>query len=199
MVTPEEVEGIPYFAALSPESRERLARTSADISLAAGEYAAHEGDARALFALLDGHIEVVKLVDGIPRLVGERHPGELIGEVPITLGTVFPVGFRASEPSRVMRIDPHDYHSIAAQEPELVKAVGALAGNRMSGPGGLSGIAAEPPRRGRSSSATAGTPRAPSCGASSTATRSRSPGSSPTRTMRSSSGAERCHPRPTAL
>ena len=44
-----------------------------------------------------------------------------------------------------MRVEPHDYHSIAAQEPGLVKAVGALAGNRMSGPGGLSGIAAEPP------------------------------------------------------
>src|SRR5512132_2808625 len=145
MVTAEEIERVPYFAALSPESRERLARTSADVSLAAGEYAPHEGDARALFALLEGHIEVVKLVDGIPRVIGERSPGELIGEVPITLGTVFPVGFRASAPSRVMRIDPHDYHSIAAQEPELVKAVGTLAGNRMSGPGGLSGIAAEPP------------------------------------------------------
>jgi len=145
MVTPEEVEQVPYFAALSPESRERLARAAADLALAVGEYAAHEGDGRALFALLEGHVEVVKLVDGIPRLVGERHPGELIGEVPITLGTVFPVGFRAAEPSRVMRIEPHDYHFVAAQEPGLVKAVGALAGNRMSGPGGLSGIAAEPP------------------------------------------------------
>ena len=139
MVTPEEVERVPYFAALSPESRERLARTAADISLAPGDYAAHEGDGRALFALLEGHIEVVKLVDGIPRIVGERSPGELIGEVPITLGTVFPVGFRAAEPSRVMRIEPEDYHTIAAEEPGLVKAVGTLAGNRMSGPGGLAG------------------------------------------------------------
>ncbi|TML12095.1 MAG: cyclic nucleotide-binding domain-containing protein [Actinobacteria bacterium] len=145
MVTPEEVEQVPYFAALSPESRERLARAAADLALAVGEYAAHEGDGRALFALLEGHVEVVKLVDGIPRVVGERNPGELFGEVPITLGTVFPVGFRAAEPSRVMRIEPHDYHFVAAQEPGLVKAVGALAGNRMSGPGGLSGIAAEPP------------------------------------------------------
>ena len=145
MVTAEEIERVPYFAALSPESRERLARTSADISLAPGEYAAHEGDGRALFALLEGRIEAVKLVDGIPHVVGERDPGDLLGEVPITLGTVFPVGFRAAEQSRVMRVEPHDYHSIAAQEPGLVKAVGALAGNRMSGPGGLSGIAAEPP------------------------------------------------------
>ena len=145
MVTPEEVERVPYFAALSPESRERLARTAADISLVAGEYAAHEGDERSLFALLEGRIEAVKLVDGIPNVVGERNPGDLFGEVPITLGTVFPVGFRAAERSRVMRIEPQDYHSVAAEEPGLVKAVGALAGNRMSGPGGLAGIAAEPP------------------------------------------------------
>ena len=148
MITPQEIERVPYFAALSPASRELLARTAADINLAPGEHAAHEGDGRALFALLDGRIEVVKLVDGIVQVVGERRPGDLFGEVPITLGTFFPVGFRAAEPSRVMRIEPHDYHSIAAQEPGLVKAVGALAGNRMSGPGGLSGIAAEqrPPR-----------------------------------------------------
>jgi thioredoxin reductase (NADPH) len=148
MITPEEIARVPYFAALSPESRELLARTAADLNLAAGEYAAHEGDGRALFALLEGRIEAVKLVDGIPRVVGDRNPGDLFGEVPITLGTFFPVGFRAAEPSRVMRIEPHDYHSVAAQEPALVKAVGALAGNRMSGPGGLSGIAAEhPPAR----------------------------------------------------
>ena len=51
------------------------------------------------------------MVDGIERVVGERHPGDIFGEVPITLGTVFPVGFRAAEPSRVMRIEPHDYHA----------------------------------------------------------------------------------------
>ena len=145
MVTEQELQSVPYFAALSLDSRKRLARTAADISLVPGEYAAHEGDERALFALLEGSIEAVKLVDGIPRVVGERMPGDLFGEVPITLGTVFPVGFRAAEPSRVMRLDPSDYHAIAADEPSLVKAVGALAGNRMSGPGGLSGIAAEPP------------------------------------------------------
>ena len=198
MVTPEEVQRVPYFAALSPESRKRLASTAADISLASGEYAAHEGDGRALLALLEGHIEVVKLVDGIPRVVGERNPGELIGEVPITLGTVFPVGFRAAEPSRVMRIEPADYHTIAAEEPGLVKAVGALAGNRMSGPGGLAGIAAEPPP-----------PRAVVVGDRWDGpcaelrrfldrTRSLSPGSSPTSRTQSSSGAGNFRRRATA-
>ena len=84
-----------------------------------GEYAAHPGGERALFAVLEGRIEAVKLVDGIERVVGERHPGDLFGEVPIVLGTVFPVGFRAAEPSRVMRLEPHDYHAVAAAAPEV--------------------------------------------------------------------------------
>ncbi len=90
MVTPEEILGITAFAALNAADRERLSRAAADISLVPGEYAAHEGGERALFAVLEGRIEAVKLVDGIDRVVGERRPGDIFGEVPITLGTVFP-------------------------------------------------------------------------------------------------------------
>jgi hypothetical protein len=34
---------------------------------------------------------------GSSAWVGERKPGDLFGEVPIALGTFFPVGFRAAE------------------------------------------------------------------------------------------------------
>jgi len=145
MVTAEEIGGITIFAALHPGDRERLARVAADISLVPGEYAVHEGGERALFAVLEGRIQPIKLVDGIERVVGERHPGDIFGEVPITLGTVFPVGFRAAEKSRVMRVEPHDYHAVAAVAPDVGKEVGRLAGHRIGGPGGLQGIAAEPP------------------------------------------------------
>src|SRR3954464_14689935 len=63
----------------------------------------------------------------------------------MVLGTVFPVNFRAAEKSRVMRIDPEDYHAVAAVEPDVVKEVGRLAAHRMGGTHGLSGIAADPP------------------------------------------------------
>lgn len=108
MVSAEEIGAIAVFADLSTAERERLSRAAADLSLVAGEYAAHEGDERAIFAVLEGRIEAVKAVDGVERVVGERHPGDVFGEVPIVLGTVFPVGFRAAEKSRVMRIEPHD-------------------------------------------------------------------------------------------
>src|SRR6059058_80625 len=133
------------FSGLDDEQREQLCRLAADVNLVAGEYAAHEGDDRALFAVLEGRIEAKKLVDGSERVVGERNPGDAFGEVPITLGTVFPVSFRAAEPSRVMRIEPHDYHSIAALVPALAEEVGKLAAHRMRGTRGLQGIAADPP------------------------------------------------------
>jgi thioredoxin reductase (NADPH) len=145
MVTPEEIGRITVFAGLGDAGRERLSRVAADISLMAGEYAAHEGDERALFALLEGRIEPVKLVDGIERVVGVRHPGDIFGEVPIVLGTLFPVGFRAAENSRVMRLEAADYHALAATQPNVAKEVGRLATNRMGGSHGLSGLAAEPP------------------------------------------------------
>jgi thioredoxin reductase (NADPH) len=144
VVTADEVAEIEVFAMLGTEQHERLARAAADVSLSAGEFAANEGDDRALFAVLGGRIEAVKLVDGVERVVGERLPGDVFGEVPIVLGTVFPVGFRAAEQSRVMRIEPRDYHEVAAVEPIVAKAVGSLASFRMSGARGLQGLAAEP-------------------------------------------------------
>jgi thioredoxin reductase (NADPH) len=145
VLTPEDIARVPLFAALDRGQLERLSRVAADVSLVAGEYAAHEGAERALFAVLEGRIEPTRLVDGIERVLGERRPGEIFGEVPIALGTVFPVGFRAAEASRVMRVEAQDYHAVAAKVPELAEQVGKLAAHRMSGPGGLQGIAAEPP------------------------------------------------------
>ena len=145
MVTTEEIAQVALFATLDPAEREQLARVAADITLLAGEYAAHQGDEGALFAVLDGRIEPVKHVDGIERVVGERLPGDVFGEFPLALGTAFPVGFRAAEPSRVLRVEAHDYHAVAAVAPDIAKEVGRLAAHRMSGLRGLQSIAAEPP------------------------------------------------------
>ena len=148
MVTAAEIAEIPLFASLDAAVLDRLSRAAADISLVPGEYAASEGSERALFVLLEGRIEVVKLTEGIERIIGEREPGDVFGEVPITLGTVFPVGFRAAEASRVMRIEPRDYHAVVASALHVAVEVGRLATERMTGVGGLQGLAADlPPAR----------------------------------------------------
>src|SRR3954452_6879194 len=101
MLTIDDVRAVPLFSTLAVSELERLTQTSADLHLSAGEFAVHEGGERALFAVLSGKIEVVKLIDGIERTLGWRVPGTIFGEVPIAFGTVFVGGYRASEPSRV--------------------------------------------------------------------------------------------------
>jgi len=142
MLTPDEVKAIPLFAGLSSDALEHVAQAAADVHLVAGEYAVHEGEERALFAVVSGKIEVTKTIDGVERNIGWRNPGHVFGEVPITLGTAFPGNFRASEPSRVMRVEARQYHVLAAASPELTVRVGALARERL---GGLQGLAAAPP------------------------------------------------------
>jgi thioredoxin reductase (NADPH) len=148
MVTPDEIARVKVFAGLDGRSKEHLSRVAADITLLPGEYASHEGDERSLYAVLEGRIEAVKSTDGVDKVLGERMPGDIFGEVSIVIGTTHPVGFRAAEASRVARLEARDYHEVASVAPEMAAQVGKLAADRMSGPRGLQGIAAEnrPPR-----------------------------------------------------
>ncbi len=141
MLTVEEVAAIPLFSALPAAELERLAQTSADLQLAAGEFAVHEGGEGALFVVISGKIEVVKTFDGIERTLGWRVPGTIFGEVPITLGTPFPGGYRAAEPSRVMRMEVQQYYAIAAVSKDVAQKINALARERL---GGLQAITSEP-------------------------------------------------------
>jgi thioredoxin reductase (NADPH) len=141
LVTPEEIGGVPILEALGEHERERLSQSTADIRLVPGEFAVNEGDEAALYAVLHGRFEVVRMIDGVERVIGERLPGDIFGEVPITLGTGFPGAYRATEPSRVARIDVQNYHTIVAASPEVRAKVTALARRRI---GGLQDIAAEP-------------------------------------------------------
>ena len=147
MVTADEIARDPDLRRPRPRPSASGSRAAAaDISLVPGEYAVHEGGERALFAVLEGRIEAVKLVDGIERVVGERDPGDVFGEVPITLGTVVPgrvprgraVARHADRAARLPR-------RRGRRRPTSASEVGRLAADRIGGSRGLQGIAAEPP------------------------------------------------------
>ncbi len=143
MLTIDDIRAIPLCSTLPETELTRLAHTSADLHLSPGEYAVHEGGDRALYAVLTGKLEVVKVFDGIERTLGWRVPGNIFGEVPLALSSPFPAGYRASEPSRVMRVEAQHYYAIAAASPEVALKMGELARQRI---GGLQGISAEAPR-----------------------------------------------------
>jgi thioredoxin reductase (NADPH) len=144
MVTAEGIGRVAVFADLEPAERDWLSRVVADITLVPGESAVHEGDAPALFGVLEGRIDVHRLVDGVESVIGERRPGDVFGEMSIAFGMLHPGGFRAAEASRVFRIELHDYHALAAAAPEVGERVGLLALHRLGGPKGLQARASAP-------------------------------------------------------
>jgi len=91
MIVVEELAAVPVLESVPQDDFARVAGVAGDVRLAAGEYAVHEGDERALFVVLAGRIEVTKAIDGIERVIGARVPGQIFGEVPITFGTPFQV------------------------------------------------------------------------------------------------------------
>ena len=141
MLTPDELAAIPLFSTLSPLALAEVARVAADIHLNTGEFAVYEGETPALFVVLEGAFEVIKLVDGVERKLGLRSRGKMFGEIPLVFGTQFQAGFRAGEPSRVLKVDAQPYYAIAASSPELAKTMEETARDRI---GGLQKLAAEP-------------------------------------------------------
>jgi thioredoxin reductase (NADPH) len=132
MFTVDELATIPLFSALTEKELEYLAGEVEDIHLTPGEYVAHEGEGRFLAIVVEGKTELTKLVNGVEQVIGVRLPGELGGEIPMTLGTPLPASMRAIEPSRVMKVTAEVFHTLAAMAPEVSATVGAAALERMA-------------------------------------------------------------------
>ena len=131
MFTIDELATIPLFSALGEKELEYLAGAVEDIHLIPGEYVAHEGEGRFLAVVVEGKTELTKLVNGVEQVIGVRLPGELGGEIPMTLGTPLPASMRAVEPSRVLKVTVEVFHTLAAMAPQVSAAVGAAALERM--------------------------------------------------------------------
>ena len=143
MVTADEIAGVSIFADLGPVERERLVPGRSG----------HPARSRRVRGPRGRRARAVRGARGPPGDGRGRRressassaagaSGELIGEVPIALGTTFPFGFRAAEPSRVMRVEAQDYHAIAASAPGGRGE--ARRRWRGSGSSGLQGITRRP-------------------------------------------------------
>ena len=123
MLTPDELAAIPLFSTSSPLALAEVARVAADIHLNTGEFAVHQGERRPFSSCSKERSKVIKLVDGVERKLGLRSRGKMFGEIPLVFGTQFQAGFRAGEPSRVLKVDAQPYYAIAASSPELAKTM----------------------------------------------------------------------------
>src|SRR5829696_7983499 len=134
MITAESLTQIPLFACLPEDERKSLAGRAADVRLQQDEWLVVEGQTAAFFALLDGKLSVVKSLGGHDHNMTTFVPGDYFGEVPLLLGTPAVASVRAVEPSRVMRLDPSDFHDLISHcrvlNGEIMKTM-ALRVNRI--------------------------------------------------------------------
>ncbi|MBI5276916.1 MAG: FAD-dependent oxidoreductase [Burkholderiales bacterium] len=131
MISAAELRKVPLFSDLGDKALDFLARSVEDIRLVTGEYGGHEGEARTLFVMIEGKAEITKMVNGVETVIAMRLPGDLAGEIPITLGTPLPASVRAVEPSRLLKLDAQVFHTLAAMAPEVAVTVGKAALERM--------------------------------------------------------------------
>ena len=119
MITADLVAQVPLLAALPVSHQARIAAYAADVALQAGEWLIHEGETPSFFALLSGTLDVLKRVGTGDQVINHYVPGDYFGELPLLLGSPAVASIRASEPSRVLRLDPNDFHELVVRHPEL--------------------------------------------------------------------------------
>ena len=132
MITAELLTRVPLFAQIPETERASLAARAADVRVRADEWLILEGQTPAFYALIDGRIEVLKSVAGQDRHVTFYEPGTYFGEVPILLGAPTIASLRATEPSRLMRLDPTDFHELISHCHVLNERIMATMAQRVA-------------------------------------------------------------------
>jgi thioredoxin reductase (NADPH) len=112
MITGELLTRIPLFAGLPDSERASLAARAADVRVRRDEWLILEGQAPAFFALLEGQLAVFKAVAGRDQQIYAYTAGDYFGEVPLLLGSPAIASVRATEPSRLARLDASDFHEL---------------------------------------------------------------------------------------
>src|SRR5262249_46068874 len=109
MITADLLKRITLFAPVPEHERASIAARAADVRLDPGEWLLMEGQAPAFYGLLDGTIDVYKWVGGRELKLISYGPGDYFGEVPLMLGAPALASLKATEPSRLMRLERGDF------------------------------------------------------------------------------------------
>jgi thioredoxin reductase (NADPH) len=104
MITADDIRTVPLFTDLDDNQLRRIAARAADLRVRTGDWVAREGEPGAFYVVLEGAVEVTKTSFGREQQLVVRVPGDYFGEVPLLLDAPFMAGFRATLPSRLMRL-----------------------------------------------------------------------------------------------
>jgi thioredoxin reductase (NADPH) len=115
VITADLIRQISLFANVPEDERTSLAARAADLRLRKDEWLLVEGQNPGFYGLLEGHIDVLRVVDGQEHRLTTYGPGDSFGEVPLLLGSPAIANLRATEPCRVLRLEGADFLQLVSQ------------------------------------------------------------------------------------
>src|SRR5215468_8066627 len=119
MITAELLRSVPLLAKVPDPELGVIASRTADIRLRPNDWLIQEGELPSFFIVLSGAIEVLKSLGGTDRVVNHYGPGDYGGEVPLLLGSAAIASLRATEATRVARLDGADFRELIVACPRL--------------------------------------------------------------------------------
>ncbi len=132
MIEAEELAEIPLFAGATLALRARIASRSVEIVATPGEWVTREGDPAYLWVVLSGEVERVRLLSGQEVQSTTFDPTEYFGDFAVILGTESFISIRALRPSRLMRVEPGDFHLLISESKEAAAFVAQTLIRRVS-------------------------------------------------------------------
>jgi thioredoxin reductase (NADPH) len=123
MIQADELANIPIFGCLTDTHRQRLAANAAELNVQSGEWVIREGETPFFFVLLEGALDVEKEYGGTSKVRGRYKPGDFYGETPMLLDAPTIASLRATEPSRLVRLDRNQFKELIDASPECANLV----------------------------------------------------------------------------
>lgn len=98
-----ELSHIPLFEILTDDELQWLLDNTVETELSVGDYFIREGDpAEQFYVVLEGELQVVRTIDGVPKVMGTTPRGIIGGELAILNGTTSMITAKAIQPSRLI-------------------------------------------------------------------------------------------------
>jgi CRP-like cAMP-binding protein len=125
----------PLFASLSEEERSELARRFSPRRYEKDDYLFWEGEPAAwLVFVAEGQVKMIKHSEsGRETILATFGPGQIVGEVGVLVGEVYPATAQALEPTGTLSLRRDDYVELVRWHPDLAWALIQELGLRLQG------------------------------------------------------------------
>jgi HEAT repeat protein len=115
---------IPIFADLSPEDLKLVAEAAREEWYPHDTVIFHQGDdGNMMFVIVEGHLQVLRITNGIEQVLAQRSAGDFVGEMAIIESAPRSATLCAQTDVRVLAIDGETFKGILRERPDVSFAV----------------------------------------------------------------------------